>query len=1431
MILNSTAFYRKYGVRITGALTAPVLADISELSLPLASVYHHIEYDGIGVGPAATEPAFKDLTKAILIDNIMELTDTLGAPRRQVISPQALNKELLTRNRRLRVLKDLSSITRDPQTLLCLNYNYLFKAFKYSRSFFTEYYKWHNVFSTAVDKAVELAGASDRQQFFMVSCPTLLPSESQLQGAAESFSQAMLRLINESNGFLFLDLWKWVHEDHRKDSLLGKIPRNKLHLINFLYLVNGRWVVLNLGYLESFRQWKGEVVDKASPENLQIKGEGDLSEAALRKRLLIFMMRLMEAKSITANTTPEMDKQLDQGDMPVVEDDDEGGEEKNAVASQEEADPNQQFEDVEKLANTDDEQGETPEERKKRIEEEDRHIEETLAQLNDIRMSREIADNEDSILTAQEVMTADALSPDEAIMVECDKLDASGLMTAGEYKRYNTLSRLYKTKVSPYAKNGETIEEFVKVPKEEVALHKTQMPDSITVTDKSLNEDTLIEFNKKYIEKTLPRHVQAMTLGVQKAGYCLVNHEIERKGDIMGEFEDHTLQIAPVSGSPTTLHFKLPVIKPNGVMTANGVNYRLKLLRVDKPIRKIAPERVALTSYYGKVFVFRGRRKSTDYGEWVRAQVMLRGMDAQDKVITKVFPTTGFYPEFPAPKAYSNMSMGFREIHAKGWVLLFDYRQAAKMYPADFETQLQQGNIIFGSKGTSFLLMDKMGGVFIFTPGKKDLEPVGTIESFLEISTLGAPIDYAELNLFSESVPVGVVLAYYMGLTNLMNTLGVSPRRVDAGKRVSLNEGEYAIVFSDETLIFNRDDHMASLILGGFKEYAKAIREYAVNNFDKPAVYLNLLEANKLGVRYMREIDLLDQMFVDPITKDILEEMKEPTHFQGLLLRSAELLTHDQHKDPLDMSEQRIRGYERIAGAVYTCLVKSIRKHKATPGRANKKVELNPYEVSKLIAEDPAKTQNVEINPIQSLREVEALTFSGEGGRSKQTMATKDSRRFHPRDLGVVSENTSDSSDVGINTTLVANPNFSNTLGDTTAFETKDPKSSSVFSTAALLAPFSDRDDPKRVNFVGIQRAHAVACTGYHGPTIRTGYEQVIAHRSDQMFASTAKKPGKVTSVNEHGITVKFTDGEETTYELGRTYGSAAGLVLPQDVITDMKPGQVFEVGEPIAYNPGFFERDCLDPKRVVFKNYTLACIALLEDDLTLEDASSISPGLAEKLTTTSIKVKDVVVPFTEVLGRIMKPGEAVDHDSVLCIIQDNVTADSGAFDEKTLETLKFIDAQTPKAGTRGKIDHIEVYYHGLKEDMSASLRNIANWSDAQLKKKHEGQKKTHYTGQVDSAFRIEGEPLALEYVCIRFMIEVSVPAGVGDKAVVANQMKSVISGTMEKPMYTETGLEVMIKFGARSIDNRIVNSAPLMFTANAILVQLQKVEVDRYFA
>lgn len=370
---------------------------------------------------------------------------------------------------------------------------------------------------------------------------------------------------------------------------------------------------------------------------------------------------------------------------------------------------------------------------------------------------------------------------------------------------------------------------------------------------------------------------------------------------------------------------------------------------------------------------------------------------------------------------------------------------------------------------------------------------------------------------------------------------------------------------------------------------------------------------------------------------------------------------------------------------------------------------------------------------------------------------------------------------------------------------------------------------PKRVNFIGIQQSHVVSCNGYSQAAVRTGYEQVLPHRTSDLFALTAKKPGKVVSVTSTGIIVEYDDGEIKGIELGRRFGNAAGLVIPHNVISSMKAGQTFKEGDLICYNDGFFERDILDPNNVVWKSGITVRTALLESTDTLEDSSAISTNVAGMLTTRTTKVKNVVISFDQSVHKLIKEGTNVESEDILCIIEDAVTANSDLFNNESLDTLRILSSQTPQAKSKGIIERIEVFYHGDKEDMSESLRDLVIASDQKIGKRNRAIGKRAFTGSVDEDFRIDGEPLALDTANIRFYITGDQPAGAGDKGVFCNQMKTVFGRIYDNKVLTETGKEIDAIFGYKSIQDRIVLSPLLIGTTTTLLDIIGKKAVSIY--
>lgn len=337
---------------------------------------------------------------------------------------------------------------------------------------------------------------------------------------------------------------------------------------------------------------------------------------------------------------------------------------------------------------------------------------------------------------------------------------------------------------------------------------------------------------------------------------------------------------------------------------------------------------------------------------------------------------------------------------------------------------------------------------------------------------------------------------------------------------------------------------------------------------------------------------------------------------------------------------------------------------------------------------------------------------------------------------------------------------------------------------------------------------------------LRTGYEQVIPHRANDLFAVTAKEPGKVISINKDGVIVEYASGRRQGVQLGQRYGKAAGLTVPHTIRSDLTVGQSFEVGEPIAYNTAFFERDVLNPKQIIFKTAMLCRVALLESPDTWEDSSAISKDLSARLTTTQTKIKDLVVNFDQAIHRLVKEGDSVEPESILCIIEDAMSAENNFLDEDTLDTLRVLGAPSPQAKVKGVITRIEVYYNGDLEDMSGSLKAIAVASDRRIAGRYSAVGKKAYTGSVTDEFRVGTDPLLIDTACIRIYMDSNVACGSGDKAVFANQLKTVIGRVYDNNVKTESGKSIDALFGATSLAARIVTSPYLIGTTTNLQIE-----------
>lgn len=1456
-------FYQRYGVRQAAQLVAPRLAHLISLELPQKSLYHYVGEGPLDEGPASDEYLFRNVTRPIAMIHVTKLADARGMPRPVSMNIEQHIRQYHNRNRRFRLQRVLASALRDQIAPTVINYAWLARLYRYQRNTFTEYNRWWNINATVWKEIADLTKETDRNQFIELKLPKLLPGLTDLKIAAETLLEGVeatsvpmelrpaleswfaepnavnisleamnartLRIFNTPESLMLLELWKWAGPQ-RKKSMISFIPEERLDRVNLIIEESGRWLVVNLGVLNKWR----EATEEELAANPQANADG-ISAGKMQARVLRMVMALFQARSDAApQVTAAAQQQIEEVEAKAKETNPPALPEINAIKKEGEpaAVVNKPIDvtiapkvgDASPKKAVDAEvtipQGLTHQLQKLEPEDQavedpdlDASIERDLAELDRITQAYhrdQERQQEESLQVTQE------RTLEGSVMEAADRQADNGLLSAAEYRRIQALSVAYKNIPAPDGKSK--LGDFIQIPPEALEIKESRaIVDNKHIVDKTMLKSSLHDFDRHYLKNIFHRDVASMVTHLQHAAVCVTGYEVERVETVLGSYDIHTVKVVPVEGSASTLRFRLPAIQDDSTYMANGVKYYLRKQVGDLPIRKVAPNKVTLTSYYGKLFITRSEKKANDYGEWLRNNIMVKGLAGNDERVTSIHPLNVFDREFDCPRLYSALAMGFREFTTPEFTFMLDHRMRDGAFGKENVERLEKDGarlIAYNSK-REYLLVDKMDALYKVVGDT--LEEYPSIEEALGLPLEKAPIDFAEIKVMGRTVPLAFVLGYELGLTQLCRLLKVQPRIVPAGQRLNLQAGEYPLIFQDETWVFTQDNKLATMVIAGMMEFSRNLRDYGSHEFDKRDVYLNLLEADGPAARYLREIDLLYQMFIDPITRDLLVKMKEPTDFRGLLIRAAQMILLDQHPDELDPKYMRVKGYERMAGAVYRELVGALRVHAGRPGKSKQPIELKPFAVWTAIQTDPAKGLVKDINPIQNLKEREAMTFSGTGGRGGRSM-TRPTRIYHPNSKGVTSEGTVDSGDVGINVYTSADPQFNSVRGTANPYVDGQTGATALLSTSALVSPGIDGDDLRRANFAGIQHGHGIACSGYRASALRTGYEQVIAHRTSDLYATTAKQDGRVVSTNDHGIVVEYADGTKQGISLGRRYGKAEGLTVPHDVVTPLKEGDEFKNGDVIAYNPGFFQPDILNPKQVIWKAGMLVWTVLMESTMTLEDSSAISKKISEQLTTQVTKIKTIVVRFDQAIHKLVKAGQEVGSESILCIIEDAITQNNQLFDEESLDTLKVFSARTPLAGFKGKVERVEIYYHGDVEDMSPSLAEAVIASDKEMARRHKAVGGKVFTGQVDDGFRAEQNPLALDTLAIQVYITADVPAGVGDKGVFGNQLKTVYGQVLQAKWQTEDGQEVDAVFGAKSVGDRIVRSPYKIGTTTTLL-------------
>lgn len=1456
--------YKQKGFMRLAHFLKPRVLDATKFDFPRNSALHWLKIDDKMVNVTKDYVYFKNLPEAYV------RTEAEYAPEAnygKFMTKQINLDKVISENakvcKQFDFLRPTSTKKKKELILSIWNYSGVNVKYTYMPQPMLRYYRFKNGYTTLF-KQISIT-ETDRHRFVIIDLPTKLLKRVEYEKYAKGLSTSTLDKFPTDESLMMLEFWKYIDPDLHKESVLSIIPLDKAKDINILFKYNNKYLWLTLYVIirsiREFRQKYSIEEYKISTEELILpkvtpKGANDFKK--------IFYTMLEQFISLPAMTDDELakqDKELEKENIDNFE---------NAPATVKQSVPViRQAVDtttIQRPASLNDmitvlkEQNNVVSITKggtEKVEEnelDDSIFQEELKKANLAQDEDDVIDNanEEDVdeissnddtkdqLTLLDKLMSDNIDNEEEIVNNIEEIlsqttDYGNVLKAIDTLRKNrqiTRAQMnsLKTAVEKQRKlkdpfrSKQDLKDVLDDSKDnlDVTEQETSITPIKTVFEATYNSNRTMKVRTDYIKNQYNKDLVRAVYNLQNSKFVIDKYEIQDKPDGLGSTQLHVISIKTLDNRVHTISIKMPVLKDDGTFMLNGMDYIMRFQRQDFPIKKVTPTAVKLSSYYNKYFIQKAIYKKSDVGEYILNCISKANVENNNFKDLILLPCKN--EGVKLPQDYEHFARRIKNFTYKTYRFFFDYKKRGVLLknatPELIKKIEAKRSVLVGTVGNSPIVMDEFSRLYVYSNNKYTEIP--DLYELLGINRLQEPVEFAYLTMFGKKhIPIVYMLCYYYGLNQLFKVLKTEYSIHKPKERIKPDKPCYVVKFKDVKLVITRDYGLSDMILGGLLENSKlliTINSTSLNRREDTVAVLMKMGYNTI---YVNEIKLCETLFVDPMTLSVLKKNKLPTSFNGLLIKSAELLLDDYVENKNKIDSCIIKGYERVVGIFYHELMMALKEYELGSIYAKKKIKMHPYAVINKIQEDSTTVLVDDLNPMAELKQTEDVSYLGEFGYSKDAV-NMETRKATESEIGVISEGVKDNGDVGLTNYLSANPAITNIRGETKEVDNLDV--ANTMSTNALLMPFALADDGKRLNYSQIQSSHVIPINNMRAPYIRTGYESIVAVRSSEKFVVSAEADGVVTKVTPSQVEVKYKDKSKTYKIRNWTSKEESHACYTHIMKANVKVGDKVRKDDTLIYDSAFFEPDIFEPKRVIYKQGDMINVALMEDPTTHEDSAALSAKLNQRLGTTVTKVKSVVLETNMNVFNLVKVGQHVKPSDVLLSYTAGYLSKE-KIDKSTLEILKNLQTASPKAKVEGVISKIIIRYNAELSDMSKTLKDIVNESDKKLKAE------TGFTGKVlDNNYRVEGNPLVPGQIEIKIYITTSEGMGIGDKGVFGNQLKFTVGDLYENEIVTEDGTPVEAKFSYRGISARIVNSLTIMGTASMVLEKLTDHVVKLYF-
>lgn len=978
---------------------------------------------------------------------------------------------------------------------------------------------------------------------------------------------------------------------------------------------------------------------------------------------------------------------------------------------------------------------------------------------------------------------------------------------------------------------GRTVKEIIEQPKKE-ELPSTALP--VHSINDEWQDMKFVNFGKEYdIDQDIINAINSFS----EKDYPIVVTElsVEDTSTSLDYINTYHVSMEDSKGKRFTLVFDVPKFRNDRFLKLRGNEKVIAGQLMNLPCTKTDNDTVQLVSNYNKIFISRFGGAGKSYPSADRLLKMLRKYNG-NKLKIVFGDNSRICSKYALPIDYVDIASSVNTIQGKNITFYFNQDEYNK-------------HGVDRSLGIPYAISHFNGEekIVYYDPSNMNISITEAIVTDLQVDEpkalelyneqkLSNKYVYSKASIMSSHIPLIVVLGVTMKFSDILKHAKIKYSIED--KRVKYDpDRQAAIRFADCYLLYDIN-YESSMLMNGLKEVSTEAYNFA--DMEKKRTWLDFLD--DFGGRILADgLENFAQVFIDPITKEICEDIRIPSDYHDLLIYANNLLVDTKYSKHTDITSNRYRTNEIIAGHTYKALAHSYCDYRSNMKRGKSAaMTIKRSAIIDDILANPVTSDLSAMTPLLELEACNNATYKGLSGLNTDRAYSLDKRTFDDSMINKLSLSTGFAGNVGINRQTTMDMDVHGKRGYIKNSDPEDKSVSKRFSATEAVTPFgATRDDPFRTAMTYIQTSKHSMPTNKSAPLLVTnGADEALAYMVSDTYVFKAKEDGSVTEIipGDHMI-LTYKGGKNDFVDLKEhsRKNSDGGFYITIKLDTDMKEKQKFSKGEIVAYDKSTFSSKVGEADGIAYNVGVLANAAIMTTDEGFEDSTSISTWLSDAMGSSVDTEIPISLDKNANIYNMVKAGDRIEEGDPLIIFQN-------AFDDKDANMLlkNITDSDFVsdlgririKAKYTGFVQEIKIYRTCELEDMSDSLRKVVTEYEKGIKARKALFKRYNIEGAntLDPDYKMPQTGIlknTVDGVLICFYIKYIDKLGIGDKLVWQSANKGVIKDIFPPGMEPFTKREPNKKIHAmgssRSFNARMVTSPIVSGALNKMLIGLDE--------